>query len=157
MAIEIEHKFLVVGPEWRTPAPGIRYRQGYVVSSPSRVVRARSGGGKGYLTIKGPRTGLARLEFEYEIPPADADTIIDTLCDGRVVEKTRYRIAFGGLTWEVDEFHGANAGLVLAEVELADEAQVFDRPPWVGADVSHDTRYANSSLAVRPWTLWEAP
>lgn len=155
MAIEIERKFLVTTSSWRASArDGTRYRQGYVAITPQGVVRARSGGGNGYVTLKGPRVGARRAEFEYAVPAADADEIIDTLCDGRVVEKTRYRIRSGGLLWEVDEFHGANEGLVLAEVELAEERQAFQPPPWVGPEVTEDDRYANSSLATRPWTTW---
>jgi adenylate cyclase len=117
-------------------------------------VRVRAGGGTGYVTIKGRRTGYARPEFEYEIPVDDANTMIDTLARGRVVQKTRYRILHRDLIWEVDEFHGANAGLVIAEVELEDEAQPFEKPEWVGDDVTLDNRYANSRLAIEPYREW---
>jgi CYTH domain-containing protein len=152
--IEIEHKFLVVSDAWRGLVQGVHYRQGYLSKTGGVTVRVRAGGGTGYVTIKGRRTGYARPEFEYEIPVDDANTMIDTLARGRVVQKTRYRILHRDLIWEVDEFHGANAGLVIAEVELEDEAQPFEKPEWVGDDVTLDNRYANSRLAIEPYREW---
>jgi CYTH domain-containing protein len=152
--IEIEHKFLVVSDEWRGVVEGVRYRQGYVSRTDTATVRVRAGGGQGSVAVKGKRKGYTRAEFEYEIPIEHANTIIDTLTGGRVVEKTRYRIPYKGFVWEVDEFHGANTGLVMAEVELEYEGQHFEKPDWTGKDVTKDNRYANSQLAVVPYQEW---
>ena len=151
MGLEIERKYLVTDDGWRGRSQGVRYRQGYLVTSPQAMVRVRVGGGTAFVTVKGkPATtqpALARLEFEYPIPEDDADEIIDTLCGGRVVEKTRYRIPHRGVVWEVDEFHGKHEGLVLAEIELEHEDQTFAKPAWLGEEVTQDYRYANSWLA----------
>ena len=155
MATEIERKFLVHREAWHAdPAAGVRYRQGYLATFPSPVVRVRVAGDRGYLTIKGRTSGITRLEFEYAIPLADADEMLDTLCTTPLIEKVRYRVPYAGRTWDVDAFEGANAGLLLAEVELpAADAQV-DLPPWVGREVSDDPRYFNANLAVHPWAEW---
>ncbi len=153
MAVEIERKFLVTGDGWQGH-DGIRYRQGYLSVTAQCVVRVRIGGGHAYMTAKGSNTGIRRLEYEYPIPETDGNEIIDTLCDGRVVEKTRYRVPFGNFIWEVDEFHGANDRLLLAEIELENEEQPFVKPDWVGADVSEDPRYTNAMLAVHPFNNW---
>jgi len=154
MGIEIERKFLVIGTDWRHVAVGTTYRQGYIVADRERTVRVRRAGERGFLTIKGPGDGARRLEFEYEIPIADAQELLDTLCSGTLIEKIRYRIDYQGFTWEVDEFFGENRGLLLAEIELADEHQVFARPPWVGAEVTDDQRYYNACLSRYPYTSW---
>ncbi len=151
---EIERKFLVTSGAWKNVAHGTRLRQGYLASSQDATVRVRSTGAVGFLTVKGARTGITRREYEYEIPVAEADAMLDALCGRRIVEKTRYRVEHAGLVWEVDEFHGANAGLVLVEVELEREDQPFTKPDWVGREVSTDPRYANSALAVRPFRDW---
>lgn len=156
MGTEIERKFLVVGDAWRQGAIGVLYRQGYLCTTPERTVRVRVAGDKGYLTVKGSRTGVSRLEFEYPIPLEDAQAMLDALCVRPLIEKTRYRIDHGGLVWEVDEFAGENAGLVIAEVELEREDQEVSLPAWVGKEVSADDRYANSSLAERPFSTWGA-
>src|SRR5688500_12264960 len=130
MPKEIERKFLVTSHAWRKKAKATRYRQGYIVSASGRTVRVRIGGGKAFLTIKGPRTGLSRDEFEYAIPVKDAQEMLDTLCVGGVIEKTRHEVKAGGVLWEVDEFEGDNAGLVLAEVELEREGQKVQLPDW---------------------------
>ena len=147
--IEIEHKFLVTGDGWRGQADGIRYRQGYIAVSETATVRVRVGGDSAFLTLKGPPApgGLARPEFEYPVPLADAEEIILQLCGNALVEKTRYRIPFAGFTWEVDEFHGRHQGLLLAEIELSREDEAFERPEWVGEDVTGDYRYSNAWLA----------
>jgi len=154
MGIEIERKFLVIGTDWRHVAVGTTYRQGYIVADRERTVRVRRAGERGFLTIKGPGDGARRLEFEYEIPIADAEELLDSLCSGTLIEKIRYRIDYQGFTWEVDEFFGENRGLLLAEIELADEHQVFGRPPWVGAEVTDDQRYYNACLSRYPYTSW---
>ncbi|NUQ73171.1 MAG: CYTH domain-containing protein [Polyangiaceae bacterium] len=154
MGTEIERKFLVVGDAWREGASGVVYRQGYLCTTPDRTVRVRVGGAKGYLTVKGSRKGVSRLEFEFEVPLADATVMLDELCIRPLIEKTRFRIEYEGLVWEVDEFAGANAGLVIAEVELLREDQEVKLPPWVGREVSTDDRYSNSNLAERPFSAW---
>lgn len=147
--IEIEHKFLVTGEGWRGQGEGIRYRQGYIAVSETATVRVRVGGNAAFLTLKGRAAhgGITRPEFEYPVPPADAAEIIEQLCGGAVVEKTRYRIPFAGFVWEVDEFHGRHEGLVLAEIELTREGEPFAKPDWVGEDVTGDFRYSNAWLA----------
>jgi adenylate cyclase len=154
MASEIERKFLVKRELWPAPADGMLYRQGYLSVQPERTVRVRMAGHRGFITIKGMTRGLERLEFEYEIPVSDAAAILDQLCLKPLVEKTRFRIDFGGRTWEVDEFHGDNAGLLLAEIELASGDDKFEMPPWAGAEVSDDPRYFNSNLSREPFARW---
>lgn len=154
MAIEIERKFLVVGDGWRKLSPGIDYRQGYLLSEKGRSVRVRIANNTGYLTIKGASRGISRTEFEYTIPVSDAAEMLDTLCDRPIIEKQRYHIPWGGLIWEVDEFAGANQGLIMAEVELSDPNQVIQLPDWIGQEVSHDPRYFNSYLAKHPYGEW---
>jgi len=154
MGQEIERKFLVVGEAWRAGARGERFRQGYLSSTKERTVRVRVHGDSAALTIKGPPEGLSRAEFEYVIPRADAEALLDTLCERPLIEKTRWFVDFGGLTWEIDEFAGENAGLVVAEVELESEDQPIDLPPWTGAEVTHDARYQNASLVRYPYSLW---
>ncbi len=154
MAIEIERKFLVQGDEWRQLGQGTVYRQGYVARGNGRTVRVRIAGDRGYLTIKGATSGLSRLEFEYPIPITDAAELLETLCDRPLIEKTRYRIEYAGLIWEVDEFAGENQGLILAEVELTSEDQAITLPSWIGEDVTHDPRYYNSNLSQNPFSQW---
>jgi CYTH domain-containing protein len=156
MGTEIERKFLVTNPLWKKGAHGQRYRQGYLVADGERTVRVRVARDKGYLTIKGQTTGIRRAEFEYEIPLPDAEQLLDTLCRKPLIEKMRYRVEHHGLTWEVDEFTGENEGLVIAEVELKDEAQPLELPEWAGAEVSHDHRYSNASLSRYPYRLWKS-
>lgn len=155
MGREIERKFLVVGDAWRHLAPGVHYRQGYLNRDKERTVRVRTVGEKGFLCVKGLTVGVSRPEFEYEIPLADAEAMLDNLAEQPLVEKVRYRIPVGNLAWEVDEFFGVNAGLVVAEVELADEAENFERPVWVGREVSDDPRYFNSNLVRHPFCTWK--
>lgn len=156
MAKEIERKFLVRDASWRAGAAGVAYRQGYLALEPRCTVRVRTGGGRAWLTVKGRAVGITRDEYEYEIPAAEADDMLGALCAGAVIEKTRYRVTHAGLTWEVDEFHGANAGLVVAEVELDDEEARVEVPPWAGAEVTHDRRYTNAALAQHPYSRWGA-
>ncbi len=154
MGTEIERKFLVEGDAWRGLAEGVRYRQGYLSTVRERTVRVRTVNDKGYLTIKGASRGLTRSEYEYEIPVADADAMLDTLCQRPLIEKTRYKIQIGALVWEVDEFEGENAGLSIAEVELESEGQSVDLPEWVGREVSDDPRYYNANLIAHPYSTW---
>jgi adenylate cyclase len=154
MGLEIERKFLVIGTAWQTLAAGALTRQGYLSSAAERTVRVRIAGDQGFLTVKGKSRGLSRAEFEYAIPVEDAAAMLDGLCEKPLIEKTRYRVPFGAHTWEVDEFHGANAGLVVAEVELASADDEPALPPWVGREVSLDPRYFNANLVKRPFTTW---
>jgi CYTH domain-containing protein len=156
MGQEIEHKFLVNGDAWRTGLTGKRYVQGYLSISRERTVRVRIAGDQGFLTIKGPRAGISRAEFEYEIPLADARYMLDELCERPLIVKMRYRLELDGLVWEIDEFYEENAGLVIAELEVSYELQSFRRPDWLGEEVSQDHRYANSWLVKHPYTQWEA-
>lgn len=153
MAKEIERKFLVNGDSWRQLAQGSLYRQGYIPSQ-GATVRVRIAGHQGYLTIKGPTVNFSRSEFEYPIPLADAQEMLDTLCDRPLIEKTRYKIEWAGLVWEIDEFTGVNQGLILAEVELTDEAQQIEIPDWIGTEVTGDPRYFNSYLVKHPFSQW---
>jgi CYTH domain-containing protein len=154
MAKEIEKKFLVKNDAWRTLAKGTSYRQGYLNSAKERTVRVRTIDNKAYLTVKGPTVGATRSEYEYEIPLADCNAMLDMLAEKPLIEKKRYEVPFDGLTWEIDEFFGDNAGLILAEVELKSETQMFQKPPWVGEEVTADPRYFNSNLIKHPYTRW---
>jgi CYTH domain-containing protein len=154
MGQEIERKFLVINDSWRVGATGLPIRQGYIPTQDARTVRVRVIGSQGYLTLKGPAVGIIRPEFEYSIPLADAETILNTLCEPPLIEKYRYRIPAGEVVWEVDEFFGANQGLVIAEVELTSAMQEITLPPWVGLEVTQDLRYTNSNLARYPFSLW---
>ncbi len=136
MGIEIEKKFLLKGGEWKQLAVGIAYRQGYLNSVKERTVRVRTINDKGFLTIKGISVGATRLEYEYEIPLEDAQALLDELCEKPLIEKNRYKVDFGGFTWEIDEFFGQNDGLIVAEIELESEDQSFDKPQWVGEEVT---------------------
>ena len=155
MPQEIERKFLV-NDGWRTlAASSSRIAQGYICAEHGRTVRVRIRDGRGYLTIKGPSAdgGLSRYEWEKEIPLADAEELM-RLCPGGTVDKTRHLVPWEGHTFEVDEFHGENEGLVVAEVELKDPAEPFARPPFLGREVTGDARYYNSQLMRRPYRTW---
>ena len=154
MATEIERKFLVNNGDWRELGTGTVYRQGFLSTMKERVVRVRIAGDKGTLTIKGANKGIVRAEYEYEIPLADAEALLDGLCEKPIIEKTRYMVQHDAHVWEVDEFEGENKGLVVAEVELSAEDQEFKKPDWVGDDVSHDDRYFNSNLIKHPYSKW---
>jgi adenylate cyclase len=148
MAVEIERKFLVNKEKWeRLEKPeGIYLRQGYLNDSTGCTVRVRETATEGFLTIKGKSEGIARAEYEYAIPKADAREMLDTLAKTQL-EKTRYKIVVAQHIWEVDVFHGANTGLVLAEIELESIDETFELPNWVDKEVSGDPRYFNSVLA----------
>jgi adenylate cyclase len=154
MGVEIERKFLVACDAWRALGTPVLLRQGYLSSDPDRTVRVRVEDGGGTMTIKGRSVGATRAEWEYPIPLADANALLDRLCQQPLIEKYRSRITLGAHTWEVDEFLGANAGLIVAEIELASEDQAFDKPEWIGAEVTHDKRYFNSSLIRHPFSGW---
>jgi adenylate cyclase len=152
--IEIERKFLVSGEGWRSLGTAVCYRQGYLLSDKNRTVRIRIAGDRGYITVKGGASGIARSEYEYEIPPQEAAEMLDNLCDRPLIEKTRTQISYRDLIWEVDEFLGENQGLVIAEVELQDADQAIELPEWIGQEVSNDSRYYNSNLVRHPFTRW---
>ena len=156
MGIEIERKFLVTSDAWRALGTAVRIRQGYLCIDADRTVRVRTLGDRARLTVKGrPREGeLARSEFEYDVPYADAETMLDALCVRPLLDKARTTITAGILHWEVDEFFGENAGLVVAEVELASADQTIVLPDWIGAEVSHDARYFNANLITLPYSRW---
>ena len=154
MGTEIERKYLVKNDGWRAGPPGKPYRQGYLISDGARTVRVRRAGDQCYLTIKGPAVGIARAEYEYEIPGADADAILASLTVGALVDKVRHRRPHAGLVWEVDEFLGDNAGLIVAEVELTDSDQSVPLPDWVGEEVTADPRYSNAALSRHPFRSW---
>ena len=153
MGVEIERKFLLTGDGWRALGTAVPMRQGYLSSDKARVVRVRIEGDQAYLTIKSKSTGATRGEWEYPIPVLDAEELL-ALCDQPLVEKARRRIDYAGHVWEVDEFFGVNAGLVVAEIELDAEDAAFDKPEWIGEEVTDDPRYYNSSLIKRPYSSW---
>ncbi|MBF0454725.1 MAG: CYTH domain-containing protein [Magnetococcales bacterium] len=154
MATEIERKFLVKNDGWRGLGEGTVFIQGFLSTVKQRVVRVRIAGNIGTLTIKGANNGITRCEYEYEIPLKDAELMLNDLCEKPVIEKTRYRIQHGNHIWEVDEFEGVNKGLIVAEIELMDANQPFEKPDWVGQDVSDDDRYFNSNLIKHPFSNW---
>ena len=155
MAIEIERRFLVADDSWLTASESSqRIAQGYVLVSETKTVRVRIAEHNAWLTIKSGTDVLNRLEFEYPIPTDDARTMIESLCDSQVIDKVRHRIQQGDLTWEIDVFNGANAGLVIAELELPTADTPFDRPAWLGEEVSDDCRYLNARLLRNPWPCW---
>ena len=154
MGKEIERKFLVRGDGWRSLAKGTAYRQGYLNSAKERTVRIRKIDDRAFLTIKGLTVGATRVEYEYEIPVADCDAMLDALAEKPIIEKKRYKIPLEGLTWEIDEFFGDNTGLIVAEVELESEGQTFRKPEWVGEEVTADPRYFNSNLIKHPYRKW---
>ena len=157
MGIEIERKFLLANDAWRGLGQPTRMRQGYLAADPVRTVRVRIEGERAVITIKSKSEGARRGEWEYEIPVSDASELLDRLCEQPLVEKTRHRIEHAGHTWEVDEFEGENAGLVVAEIELGSEDEAFDKPAWVGREVTGDARYYNSSLMRLPYSRWKDP
>jgi adenylate cyclase len=155
MGVEIERKFLVRDGSWKggVEGRGVRVHQGYIVNEPGRSVRVRRKGERGFLTIKGAATGPSRPEFEYEIPLADAEALLAGFC-GETIDKTRYEVEHRGHVWEVDEFHGDNAGLVVAELELASADEAFAPPAWLGDEVTEDARYLNAQLVKNPYRRW---
>jgi len=157
MAHEIERKFLVTGPFKAQAHRQERIVQGYLSSVPERTVRVRIKGDQGFLTIKGigNASGASRYEWEREIPVAEADQLL-AICEPGVIDKIRYQVKAGAQTYEVDEFHGENEGLVVAELELGSEEEAFARPDWLGGEVTGDTRYYNSMLMKHPYTRWTA-
>lgn len=155
MAIEIERKFLTqAGVNWALLAESSqKMMQGYLANNKQAVVRVRIVGEEAFLTIKGENIGLSRQEFEYPIPLTDAESMMG-LCQQPVIEKIRYRISQGELCWEIDVFAGLNQGLVVAEIELPSEDYEFEKPYWLGIEVSNQVQYYNSNLISKPYTQW---
>lgn len=155
MGTEIEKKFLLANDDWRELGSGNPYCQGYLNRERGLTVRVRIVNDRGVLTIKGPSDGASRLEYEYEIPVDEAREMLDKFCHKPLIEKTRYKIEYAGFTWEVDEFKGDNEGLVFAEIELDEEGQDFEKPPWIGKEVTGDSRYYNANLVHNPYSIWK--
>lgn len=157
MGIETERKFLVNKTKWAAvhKVHGQTIRQKYIQTDKDKTIRIREKGNKGYITIKGKKKGISRAEFEYEIPLKDAIAMMDTFTGG-MISKIRFNVKHAGKLWEVDEFHGDNDGLIVAEIELQSEDEVFDLPDWVAKEVTHDPRYYNSNLTIRPYKHWKA-
>ncbi len=155
MGLEIERKYLVVNDKWK---PFVeresRLKQGYLAAQPALTVRVRIAGEQALLTIKGDTKGISRLEYEYPIPLSDAREMFERLVDDGVIDKTRYRVRCGEHLWDLDLFHGDNAGLILAEIELASETEAFQLPDWVGEEVTRDPRYYNANLIKHPYRDW---
>ncbi len=155
MATEIEHKFLIRDDRWRRQVESaVWMRQGYLTSDARCSVRVRVADGRGFLNLKSGTLGIQRSEYEYPIPLAEAEEILDTLCEKPLLEKTRHYLRHGEHLWEIDEFAGDNAGLIVAEVELKHPEEPFARPDWLGEEVSHDIRYYNSQLVRVPYSRW---
>lgn len=154
MGTEIERKFLIKGNDWKKNSKAVLFRQGYLSTVKERTVRVRTIDNKGFLTIKGITVGATRAEYEYEISVSDANEMLDSLCEKPIIEKTRTKIEYKGLIWEVDEFFGENEGLVVAEVELVSEDQEPAIPEWIGEEVTGDPRYFNSNLIKNPFKNW---
>lgn len=158
MGLEIERKFLLKDDGWRMDVSrSVAMDQGYLSRENGKAsVRVRTEGESARLNIKAAVVGATRAEFDYEVPPGDAREILAKLCVGRL-EKVRHFVEHAGHTWEIDEFGGANAGLVVAELELSREDEAFERPPWLGEEVTHDRRYYNHALALQPYATWPGP
>jgi adenylate cyclase len=155
MAVEIERKFLLVSDDWRREVEhSMEMKQGYLSRDAQSSVRIRICEGRAQLGIKSTRDGIYRLEFEYEIPLQEAEELLQKVAHRPLIHKTRHIVRHGRHRWEIDEFHGDNAGLVVAEVELEAPDEAFERPPWLGREVSTDARYYNSNLAKVPYSAW---
>ena len=155
VAAEIERKFRVIDDTWRDQAHASRFmRQGYLAGNERASMRVRTADGQAWLNIKSATLGISRQEYEYAIPLDEADEMLNTLCEGPLIEKTRYFVRHGGHLWEIDEFFGDNAGLIVAELELGSVNESYERPDWLGEEVSDDPRYYNVSLVKHPFREW---
>lgn len=156
MPVEIERKFLVHPDRWQ-PQDAQSHkmiRQGYLLSQPDKSIRIRTDGEQGFITIKGQAQGRRRLEYEYVIPINEAQEMLEHFA-GNLIEKIRYEVYYAGKLWEVDQFEGANEGLLMAEVELDHDDEVFEMPAWLGEEVTYDARYLNVNLAQKPYRRWQ--
>ncbi|GAK98941.1 hypothetical protein JCM19314_2972 [Nonlabens ulvanivorans] len=153
--LEIERKYLVKNTDFLKELKGKRITQGYLSTDPARTVRVRIKGTLGFITIKGQSTdsGLTRCEWEKEITIVEAEELLELALPG-VIDKTRYEVAIENHTWEIDIFHGANKGLIIAEIELQTEEETFTLPQWIDKEVTGDTRYYNSYLSEKPFSEW---
>ena len=156
MGKEIERKYLVDKEKWDlvSKSNGQIYRQGYLLTDPTKTIRVRATEKAGFLTIKGISIGAARQEFEYEIPLADSKQLLDNFSVSEL-SKIRYKISFGSKLWDVDEFLDDNFGLITAEIELASEDETFDVPGWIGKEVTGEEKYYNSNLTILPYKKWK--
>ncbi len=155
MAKEIERKFLVVNFSYREKSTSKRICQGYICAEADRVVRVRIYGEKAFLTVKNVAIGFARDEFEYEIPMSDAEALLERCCLQPTIEKVRYKLFYKGFWWEIDEFYGENEGLIIGEIELPDVTTAFEKPDFVGEEVTDDHRYYNANLIKNPYNQWK--
>ncbi len=156
MALEVEHKFLLANDNWRQEVKhSVHYKQGYLSSSPMSSVRVRISDSHAWLNIKSATIGSYRQEFEYEIPLADANVILDELCHKPLIEKMRHFVYRDQYIWEIDEFMGDNEGLIVAEIELSQIGESFEKPVWLGAEVTDDLRYYNNNLTKNPYKDWK--
>jgi adenylate cyclase len=156
MATEIEHKFLLANDDWRALVThSAEFRQGYLNSDETSSVRVRIAGKQAWLNIKSATIGTHRKEFEYEIPVADAEDIITNLCHKPLIEKTRHFVNDGSHVWEIDVFAGENQGLIVAEIELSEIGETFNKPSWLGEEVTHNVRYYNNNLSRHPYSSWK--
>lgn len=155
MGLEIERKYLVNQEKWQLleQPQGEYYRQGYLLTDPSKTIRVRQTTKQGFLTIKGISVGAVRAEYEYEIPYQEAAELLDQFATAEI-SKIRYKIQVDGKLWEIDEFLGDNAGLMVAEIELNSEDEEFALPDWVDVEVTGDEKYYNSSLTINPYKRW---
>ena len=154
MAIEIERKFLVKENPFHLEKKSLHIRQGYIVNDQKQVIRVREKGDEYFLTVKGNNIGISRLEFDFPISKEDAEELFKHFCKTAIIDKIRHYVEFEGHTWEVDEFHGDNEGLVVAEIELISENEDFAIPDWIGKEVTPDERYYNMNLATHPYKDW---
>lgn len=155
MAIEIERKFLLENEKWReNVSNSVIYKQGYLSSQPTSSIRVRISDKQAWLNIKSATIGTQRAEYEYEIPLSDAQEILNNLCLKPVIEKTRHFVKHENHLWEIDEFYGENAGLIVAEIELNSVDEIFEKPEWIGEEVTQDVRYYNNNLAREPYSQW---
>ena len=155
MPTEIEHKYLVIKDIWEKVIPdkSVEIKQAYLLTDPEKTIRIRTKGNAGFITIKGKSSGASRLEFEYEIPIEDANDLINKFCSN-LIEKTRHIVINDNNTWEVDEFKGLNAGLIVAEIELNSEDENYLIPDWIDKNVTEELKYANSNLSIKPFSTW---
>ncbi|WP_260293888.1 CYTH domain-containing protein [Sedimenticola hydrogenitrophicus] len=155
MALEIERKFLVINDKWQDNILSEAIlKQGYIANQPNATVRVRITGDSACLNLKSATKGITRSEFEYPIPLEDAEQILARLAEQPFIDKTRYKVRWGGHVWDLDLFAGENSGLIMAEVELSSEDEPFELPPWAGEEVSGDPRYYNASLVKHPYSQW---
>lgn len=156
MAIEIEHKFLLANDDWRElVSHSTHYKQGYLTSDEHSSVRVRIANDKAWLNIKSATIGTHRQEYEYPIPAVDANEILNTLCHKPLIEKVRHFVSDGEHLWEIDEFSGDNQGLIVAEIELSAVGEAFNKPSWLGLEVTEDVRYYNNMLSKHPFSTWK--